>query len=956
MRRFIPLLRTLACALCVALAVLARPTDACAQGTASGRVLGIVTDSATGLPIAGAGVSIVGRPQIHTVTDADGRFILATIPLGTRDLLVEMVGYASTTLRGITIRSGTPLDLAIALTATPVEVDGIVVQGERVRVVEPEVVASHEIYLGRELRDLPVDAIEEAIELAPGVSDGHFRGGRVGQETYVVDGLAIRNQLEGSAQGSPLELAPTSLEEIEVVTGGFGAEHGSALSGVVSLATRRGDPDRWTGGASLRTDEWAPADLFHGFTMLDLNAGGPIPFLGRGTTLFVDLSAYGMGDADPRARGLACVREGDGDDALDERIAQLRAETPQLYCPYSATTLPHQHGDKLIGFVRLDRPLFPGVEMTTSLLWNRTQQELYTPELKYADEYRLGQRNDGGLAQLSFDWARHVAGRALHLTARGAAMRLDRHLGVVDPAWRDDRTLIAGVSPSSFEFLGEDFVHSPVNEQLASGQAVPGYVAPDGTGGTPFGLAADGLFITRGASGLANWSRTEMVGTDLVGEMLQADGALLRGGASTRFFRVQAYERTQAWLGGSALRYARFFPATATAFGEYRLIVADEFQIQFGLRVEAFRSGIGLPEDPDDFTAPMADSEWKLSVLPRIGFAGAIPATDGQGSFKLSYSRVAQPPDFRFFLDTTIGDSLRTDISRQGNPALGFEEGRAYEIGGSWRFSPEVGLTVTAFRKDLLEMVSGAITFDGGDEAYFTTGDRGTVNGIEASLRARHDAFGARLAYTLQKATGVGSGAFEGDSVVDDDMTVEYPLSFDRRHAVDAAVLYGQAAGVAASPWSATATATVHSGYPFDRRVAAGVEQANVTYLPWNATVDLRASRDLGSLGCASCTWRITLDARNVLGRDNVIALRRDNATLAPSVSSLDSTAAATPFSGPIPRESPRYTTSADLNEDGYIVESEYRTARFAAALDRSDPSLFYGEARQVRLGLEVRF
>jgi hypothetical protein len=32
------------------------------------------------------------------------------------------------------------------------------------------------------------------------------------------------------------------------------------------------------------------------------------------------------------------------------------------------------------------------------------------------------------------------------------------------------------------------------------------------------------------------------------------------------------------------------------------------------------------------------------------------------------------------------------------------------------------------------------------------------------------------------------------------------------------------------------------------------------------------------------------------------------------------------------------------------------RTARLAAELDRNDPSLFYGEASQLRLGLELVF
>lgn len=941
-----------ACGLALALCALASP--ALAQG--SGRVLGEVTDSATGAPIMGASISIVGREQPRTITNDAGRFILTAVPLGRQDFLIEMIGYRPTTLEGVQVRSGQAVQLTASLVVAPIEVPGVTVQGERVRLIEPEVVASHEVVLGRELRELPVDAIEEAIELTPGVSDGHFRGGRVGQETYVVDGLALKNQLEGSTQGAALELAPSSLEEIEVLTGGFGAEYGSALSGVVSLVTRRGSTERWESAASIRTDHWAPESLFQGFTGVSANAGGPVSFLGEGSTLFVDVLAQGMGDADPRARGLACVAPGDGDALLDARIAQLRETAPALYCPYSDASLPQQQGDKMIGFLRFDRPLASTLNLTTSLLYNRTQQELYTPELKYADEYRLGQRSQGALGQVALDWSRHVMGRAVHLTARGAAMRLDRHLGVVDPVWRDEHTTIAGVSLSPFEFLGEEFVHEPINEQLASGFPVPGYVAPVGMLGSPFGPAGEGLFVTEGGSGIANWSRTEFVGGDVVGEMLHADGALVRAGANTRFYRVQTYERVQSWLPGSSLNYALFFPATVSGFGEYRMVIAEEFQVQFGLRLEMFRSGIGVSRDPDDFLAPIVDTEWKWSLMPRIGFAGAIPGSDGRASFKLNYGRVAQPPDFRFFLDTTIGDSLRTDIRRQGNPNLGFEEGRSYEIAGSYLVTPSVGLTVTAFRKELLRLVSGGIRFEGAEEGTFSTGDHGTVHGIEFSTRARWQAVAMRLSYALQKAEGVTSGVFGGDSAVDQNQTITYPLSFDRRHAIDASVFYGRAAGDKDSPWSVGLTSTVHSGYPFDRRAAAGAVAARASYLPWTAVLDLRASRDVGTFGCEACRWRVMIDGRNLLGRDNVIALRRDNASLAPSVASLDSIADGFSIAEGIPRESARYSAHADIDADGVITPDEFRTARWAAALDRSDPSLFFGEARQVRLGLEVSF
>jgi hypothetical protein len=57
-----------------------------------------------------------------------------------------------------------------------------------------------------------------------------------------------------------------------------------------------------------------------------------------------------------------------------------------------------------------------------------------------------------------------------------------------------------------------------------------------------------------------------------------------------------------------------------------------------------------------------------------------------------------------------------------------------------------------------------------------------------------------------------------------------------------------------------------------------------------------------------------------------------------------------------VPRESPAYVVYLDTNRDGVITQEEASNARFAAALDRFDPTLFFGEARQLRLGVEVAF
>lgn len=387
---------------------------------ATGTIYGRVGDAATGRPLAGATVQTVPSFARALTTD-EGRFVLVGVPAGERTVRVELLGYHPVELERVQVRGGRSTELRVELQSAALPVDPLRVEVDRLRLIEPDVALTHEVVIGRELRELPLDRIAEAIELSPGVSDGHFRGGRVGQESYVVDGIEVRNQFEGSTQGLGLEISPTALEEVEVITGGFGAEYGSALSGVVSFVTRRGNPERWTGRASLTTDHWAPGSLFRGFSGISTSAGGPIRPLGA--TLFTDLLVQSFVDAEPRTRGLTCLRPDDAGPELAQAIDALRGDpsTAHLYCPYTSGALPAQSGDKLIGFARFDRPLGDGAEITVSLLRNRFQRELYTPEFKYNADYQLGQRTTGTLASVGLQWTRHMGRRAREVRRRAGA-------------------------------------------------------------------------------------------------------------------------------------------------------------------------------------------------------------------------------------------------------------------------------------------------------------------------------------------------------------------------------------------------------------------------------------------------------------------------------------------------------------------------------------------------------
>ncbi|HUH13398.1 MAG TPA: TonB-dependent receptor [Longimicrobiales bacterium] len=932
-----------------------------AAGQTTGTVLGRVVHDELDTPLPDVTVAVAGLP-LRVATAPNGRFVLLAVPVGERSIRIERVGFQPHTLEGVRVMAGTQTDIGtIRLAPAPVALEGVVVRSQRQPMIEPDVVMTHEVVLGRELRELPITEVAEAVELVTGVSDGHFRGGRVGQEVYVVDGVELKNQLEASTQGFGIEFSPTALEEVDVVTGGFGAEFGSALSGVVRYATRRGNPERWDARGSLLTDHWAPAGVFRGFSALSVSAGGPLPFLGRGATVFADLLAQGMLDSDPRARGATCLEGEVLPPALAQEWERLRESplTGHLVCPYRSDLLPHQRGEKLIGFLRMDQPLGNGINLTGSVLRNREQRLLYTPEYKYNRESQLGQRTTGTLGILSMDWVRPSGGHAFHVTARGVAMRLDRHLGAVALEALEERATVAGFGLGAWPLLGEEFVRRPIDAQLAEGAAVPGYRAPGGSTGSPFGPAAEGVFFTEGTPDLAAWSRSDMVGADVVAELVSSAGNSLRAGSFTKSYRVENYERVLAHLAGSTPNYARFFPASVSGFLEARLAAADEVIVQLGLRLDAFRPGLQVRRDRADFLAPVIDTEWQTHFGPRIAVAAPVPGTDRRSAVRFSYGLVSQPPDFRYFLDTTLGDSLRTGIRRQGNPNLAFERGSAWEVGVEHLVADSVALRLTGFRKELGNLVTGSIRFQGSSAAEFTTGDFGEVKGVELALRARRGPLALRGGYAWQKALGVVSGALDDTLVSADGGRILVPLAFDRRHALDAALLAGGAAGDPVTAWSAALVASARSGYPLDRFLDPGDAPAPLQatlYLPWTSTLNLRVARRFASLpGCGRCGWRVVGEGRNILDRENVIALRRDTGTLAPSEAALQPYLEGS-IAEPIPLESPRYSRLADLDGDGLITAGEYAQARLAAALDLHDPSLFYGEGRQLRLGVEVVF
>jgi hypothetical protein len=128
-----------------------------------------------------------------------------------------------------------------------------------------------------ELRRLPVDGLHQVMALQPGVvvqgGEVHVRGGRAGELSILLGGIALNEPRRGAA----LEMPLLATRSAELVSGGFPAEYGGALAGVLDLHPV--DPgDRWEGEGRIQSS----TSLGGRYDRVMARWGGPISALGLG--------------------------------------------------------------------------------------------------------------------------------------------------------------------------------------------------------------------------------------------------------------------------------------------------------------------------------------------------------------------------------------------------------------------------------------------------------------------------------------------------------------------------------------------------------------------------------------------------------------------------------------------------------------------------------------------------
>jgi outer membrane receptor protein involved in Fe transport len=256
---------------------------------AGGILRGVVYDAKTGVGLPGANV-IIENTKLGTSTDFDGSYMFSNLKPGEYSILASMLGYKSKKYR-IKIKEGEVTELDFYLEEAYVTLEEIVVVGKR-PMIEKEVTSSLRTLSREEIEALGVRDVAAVLSNQMGVvgfedRDIHIRGGRSNEILMVVDGIPVRDPLSGNAFG--IYLSSSAIDEYEAIIGGFNAEYGGAMSGVINVKIREGG-DKFSGYLRYRTDH---TPLFNYFMSdrIEGNLSGPLSFIKYGKAYFF-LSGY----------------------------------------------------------------------------------------------------------------------------------------------------------------------------------------------------------------------------------------------------------------------------------------------------------------------------------------------------------------------------------------------------------------------------------------------------------------------------------------------------------------------------------------------------------------------------------------------------------------------------------------------------------------------------------------
>lgn len=758
----------------------------------NGSLKGKITDKASGETLIGATVVLLGTYN-GTTADLNGNYEIKDIKPGDYSVKFSFIGYADVVVNGVRIKKAQNTVLNAEMQTRSTSIKEVVILGEKSLINLEK--ASSEVKIGEEdIRQMNMRDVQEIVSMQAGVNktpDGiNVRGARNYETQYIVDGISAQDPLSGTGFG--VEVSSGSIGNLNLVTGGAGAEFGGGAGGIISTSIREGG-DKWEFGGSWQRDNLgiAPNEGSSWNTdIVDITAGGPVPFTKKKLKVFNSVSAR---LSDDYFRIYA-----------DQLHSSLFPDNDSLWAPRQNNKWSHTF--------KLSFQLKPGTKFTFtnqhSLAINQNTRSLqiigFDAVVQPGLQYRFSLNPDNATT-----YTHHS-----NLSAINANHFFNDKFNLNVSLGRLFTNLRADANGRPFREESVDQIYDPrsiVSDPVGLFNPDDDYV---------FVLPGPGLVNNDGISTL--WHDHYALEYTLKAKLSYYPNNKvheIQGGFEHKELEYQWADVSRPWVGapikineneatpsisiGSSNEIWRVKPAQGGFFLQDKLNYKG-INATLGLRFNYWAYGklldeaVNNPDAPiidlarDDYergSLPILGRRFKGRLLPRINVS--FPVTDNNVLF-FNYGHAMQMPHPRFLYAGLDPDFLdRSFLATVGNPILKPEATVSYEIGLKNQLTKDLGITLTAYNNDKYDyIVPGTVNIRDQtgrftDRTLYYNQDYARIIGVELGIAFRIAKYFKLLfngAY--QSATGKSNTAREGllqlrqQGFVDN--TKERPLAWDR--------------------------------------------------------------------------------------------------------------------------------------------------------------------------------
>lgn len=228
---------------------------------------GKVIDEGTKEDLIGASVKITKGGEVvkGAITDFNGEYRIPLDP-GKYDVEVSYTGYTSSRISGVQVLSNTINYQNFSMSAGTI-LGEVVIKEFKVPLIKQDETSTGQALTSDQIKNLPTRSVQQIVATTAGTTsidggDVSIKGSRSNATNYYIDGIRV--------QGSPPPVQ--DLEQLQVITGGLGAEYGDVTGGVISLTTK-GPASDYHGALEVENSHGLDP---YGWLLATGNVSGPI--------------------------------------------------------------------------------------------------------------------------------------------------------------------------------------------------------------------------------------------------------------------------------------------------------------------------------------------------------------------------------------------------------------------------------------------------------------------------------------------------------------------------------------------------------------------------------------------------------------------------------------------------------------------------------------------------------